>query len=144
MRKIEIILVGYYGLWQFVHLVFNLIFWFVAPSLAFSLLGGTMTPEQFKAVAASGFIDLVIAHPTAFLFVWAYFKQKPWANAIGYISLTVALYSAYLVTYLHFTYGTYVFKLIDFLISWGTFAPVIILFIYMIRGDIKERAFNKR
>ena len=92
-----------------------------------------MPQETFQAFLGSGYIDFFVAHPAAFLFWWAFRRGAPWARNVGLVSVTISLYSAYLVLYLQVIYGAQVFDLATIAITWVPFVPVVALFVALLR-----------
>jgi hypothetical protein len=142
LRRLLRPLALYYGLWQLLHLALNLVHFFGDPmsSPIRALVGGTMSAEQMRILEASGYIDTVFIAPAGVIFAIGYFLQRRWAVPLGLLSLAGAMYSAYLASYLHGLFGTFVFEPLSFTIGFFSFAPHIILFVLltvlsMVRGN---------
>jgi len=126
--------VVYYGIWQFVHLVFNLVHFLGNPSASpiRALVGGTMSEEQIRIFELSGYIDTIVAIPTAIAFAIGYMFQKSWALPVGLVSLTIAVYSAYVNIYLHSVFGTFAVSVFSAIIGYFSFIPNVILWVLLL------------
>lgn len=133
LRRVLRALAAYYGLWQLVHLALSLVHFLGDPmrSPIRALVGGNMSAEQIRILEASGYIDTLFAAPAGVIFATGYLLHKRWAVPLGLLSLAVAMYSAYLASYLHGLFGTLVFEPISFTIGFLSFAPHIILLILL-------------
>ncbi len=127
-------LVGYYGVWQLIHLGLNI--WHFVGGVEQSpirmLVGGKMTEFQISVFELSGYADTWVAIPLAFGFVAGYFRQKWWAVSIGLVSLTIAAYSAYVNVYLHILFGTFQFTWLSFVLGYLSFIPHLILLVGLV------------
>ncbi len=124
----------YYGIWQFVHLVLNLIHFLGDPATSpiRALVGGTMGEEQIRIFELSGYIDTIVAIPAAMAFVIGYMFRKSWALPVGLVSLTIAVYSAYVNIYLHGIFGTFAVNAFSAFIGYLSFLPNMILWVLVI------------
>jgi len=138
LKRLLRYLVIYYGLWQLIHFFSNLSAFLISMDYTRSFLGGTMTDDQFKALLASGVIDLFFVSPVGIIFAYGYIRRRRWSIPLGLISMTAAMYSAYLYVYLHTVYGTMTFDPLQFFLLWGLFIPCILLFILFVWLNMKQ------
>lgn len=127
-------LVTYYGLWQLIHLV--LILWHVfddwSGSPIMRLVGGRMDVEQFRILEGSGYIDALVAIPLGLAFSLSFLRGRSWALPLGIVSLTVAVYSAWLSIYLHLLFGTFSWDALSSLLGYGSFVPHVMLWVWLV------------
>ncbi len=132
-------LVAYYGLWQLVHLVLNLWHFFGdgQRSPIVRLVGGSMSAEQFRILEGSGYIDVLIAIPLGLAFSLAFLRGRPWALPLGLVSLTVAVYSAWLSIYLHLLFGTFTWDAVSSLLGYASFVPHVVLWVWLVLRAVR-------
>ncbi len=131
------LLVASFGLYQLGHLLSNMRGAFVfygAGELPFPALppSGGFDPHLVNAYMDMAFMDSLNA-AVSLVFVWGYFKDKPWRLWLGTINLTLSVYAAILFNLSAYQAGawaganlwTYVFINV-------TYIPVLILFVLVL------------
>jgi len=121
-------LVGWYGLFQAVHILFNALYLIRPGTPPFPpppegwlpqtvhLLNGTASADLFNAV-----LSLV--------FVYGYFTRAKWRMWLGTLTLTISMYAATVFTYGTIAMGAWSGNLLGYLRTYIPFIPVVLLFI---------------
>lgn len=122
-------LIAYYGFLQTCHFL-ALVggFLYGMQKLMLQVSPG-LTGTKYQIMSFSSYIDVFCAAPLGILFVWGYFKEKPWAHGIGMVSLTVAFFSGLYYSYVLQVYGLFAYTWLNTLIS-VAFIPMIVLFLW--------------
>lgn len=135
-------LITWYALFQVLHFVVNALALadFAAGRAAFPALpppGGwsSQAVHFFTAMAA---LDAVNALLTL-LFVYAYFRRRPWRGWLGTVVLTVSLYAALVFDYTTLASGAWPPNVAGYLFINITFLPVIALAILWSRWQAGGR-----
>ena len=124
----------WYGLFQLSHVIFNGLFLLnmLPTTFPFPPPEG-WNPQASKWFTALATFDFVNALVTL-IFVYAYFKKKNWNFGLGLIVATVSIYASLVFLQATITAGAWTPEnIINNLVLYILFIPVIILYIQMIR-----------
>ena len=131
-------LVGWYGLFQAVHILFNSLYLLRPGTPPFPSPAEGWLPQTvhlLNGMAASDLVNAVLA----LVFVYGYFTRAKWRMWLGTLTLTISMYAAIVFTYGTIAIGAWTGNLFGYLWSYIPFIPVAILFIlvsvWMVRGN---------
>ncbi len=135
-------LVGWYGLFQIVHFIFNGLYLlhpgtppFPPPAKGWS----SQTVHLLNGIAATDFINALLS----LVFVYGYFTRAKWRMWLGTLTLTISVYAATVFTYGTIAIGAWNKNLWGYLWSYIPFIPVLILFslvsIWTVKGNSEMR-----
>ena len=131
-------LVGWYGLFQAVHILFNGLYLLRPGIPPFPPPPEGWLPQTvhlLNGMAASDFVNAVLA----LVFVYAYFTKAKWRMWLGTLTLTISMYAVVVFTYGTQAMGAWAGNVWGYLWTYIPFIPVVILFIllgvWMVRGN---------
>ena len=133
-------LVGWYGLFQGVHILFNTLYLLRPGTPPFPPPAEGWLPQTvhlLNGMAASDLINAVLS----LVFVYGYFTRAKWRMWLGTLTLTISVYAATVFTYATMAMGAWNGNLLGYLWSYIPFIPVVMLFVlvslWAIKGNSK-------
>lgn len=121
-------LVGWYGLFQAVHILFNARYLLRPGAPPFPPPAEGWLPQTvhlLNGIAASDLINAILA----LVFVYGYFARAKWHLWLGTLTLTISMYAAIVFTYGTIAMGAWSGNLPGYLWTYIPFIPVVLLFI---------------
>lgn len=130
--QVTAVLVGWYALFQTVHVVVNALalFAFLRGDSAFPALPppGGWSPQAIHFFTAMAAVDALNAL-LALLFAYGYFRHSGWWPWLGTVTLTVSVYAAILFDYVTLAAGAWTGQNFPgYLLINVAFLPVVVLF----------------
>ena len=120
-------LVGWYGLFQTGHFLFNGLYLlhpgtppFPPPAEGWL----SQTVHLLNGIAATDFVNALLS----LVFVYGYFTRAKWRMWLGTLTLTISVYATIVFTYGTIAMGAWNGNLLGYLWSYIPFVPVIMLF----------------
>lgn len=129
--KFSLFLIIWYGLYQAVHLIVNVLALvnFSSGSVSFPALPppSGWSPQTIHFFTAMAVVDSVNA-VLSLVFIYGYVKRTRWRFWLGTLTLTVSMYAAILFNYGTLASGAWLENLFQYLFLNIAFFPVVILF----------------
>ncbi len=121
-------LVGWYGLFQAVHILFNALYLLRPGTPPFPPPVEGWLPQTVHLLNGMAISDLVNAI-LGLVFVYGYFARAKWWLWLGTLTLTISVYAAIVFTYGTMAMGSWTGNLFGYLWTYIPFIPVVILFV---------------
>ncbi len=127
------LLVSYYGIFQFFHLLLNTVYFLDLITLSSFPPPPEAGWQKQMAVALTGIAltDTAVAC-VSFFFIGAFFLRKHWSLLVGLVSLTTYVYGSMLFTYYTILNGAWRGNVIQYIFLYVVSIPLYVLFIYLI------------
>lgn len=133
-------LVGWYGLFQGAHILFNSLYLLRPGTPPFPPPAEGWLPQTvhlLNGMAASDLINAVLS----LVFVYGYFTRAKWCMWLGTLTLTISMYAAIVFTYGTIAMGAWNGNLLGYLWSYIPFVPVVTLFglvsMWTVKGNLE-------